>query len=63
MNASMRFLVWGTLPIGSLTGGFLATVLDIRTAIALMAAVGFTCILWVYFSPIRSLKAVPEPLA
>ncbi len=62
MNASMRFLVWGTLPIGSLTGGVLASVLDVRTAIALMAVVGFTCILWVFFSPIRTLKTVPEPL-
>jgi len=63
MNASMRFLVWGTLPIGSLFGGFLASVLDLRTAIALMVVVGFGSILWVFFSPVRSLRTIPEPLA
>ena len=63
MNASMRFLVWGTLPIGSLVGGFLASILEVRTAITLMVVVGSGSILWVFFSPVRSLKTVPEPLA
>ena len=34
MNASMRFLVWGTLPLGSLTGGILATLIEVRVAVA-----------------------------
>jgi len=24
MNATMRFMVWGTMPLGSLSGGLLA---------------------------------------
>jgi MFS family permease len=63
LNASMRFLVWGTLPIGSLFGGFLASLLPVRTAIALMAAVGLVAFLWVLFSPVRQLMNVPEPTA
>ena len=30
MNASMRFLVWGTMPLGSLTGGALAVTIGLR---------------------------------
>ncbi len=63
MNASMRFLVWGTLPLGSLTGGILATLIEVRVAVAIMVAVGFLSVFWVLFSPIRSLATVPEPLA
>lgn len=63
MNASMRFLVWGTLPLGSLFGGVLASLVDIRTAVALMIGVGFLSVFWVLLSPIRSLAKVPEPLA
>lgn len=63
MNASMRFLVWGTLPIGSLVGGFLASVLEPRTAIGIMTVVGFAAVFWILLSPVRSLQTVPEPLA
>ena len=35
MNATMRFLVWGTIPIGSLIGGVLATVIGLRETILL----------------------------
>ncbi len=63
MNASMRFLVWGTLPIGSVVGGVLASVLEVRTAILLMVVVGLGSFLWVFFSPVRRLRTVPEPLA
>lgn len=63
MNASMRFLVWGTLPIGSLFGGLLASVLDLRAAILLMVVVGLGSFLWVFLSPVRSLRTIPEPLA
>jgi hypothetical protein len=39
LNATMRFLVWGTIPIGSFVEGVLGTVLGLRTAIG-TAAVG-----------------------
>jgi len=63
LNASMRFLVWGTLPLGSLFGGFLASVFGVRTAILLMAIVGLAAFLWVFLSPVRGLRTIPEPLA
>jgi MFS family permease len=61
LNATMRFLVWGTLPIGSLTGGFLGTVLGNREGIAIAAVGGLFAGVWVLLSPVRSIRMMPEP--
>ena len=60
MNATMRFIVWGTLPIGSLIGGVLASFIPVRTTIGIGAAVASFAFLWVLFSPVRSLREIPE---
>ena len=62
MNATMRFIVWGTLPLGSLAGGLLASVLPVRTTILIGAFVASTAFLWVLFSPVRSLRDIPTAL-
>jgi MFS family permease len=59
MNATMRFLVWGTMPIGSLIGGVLATILGLSTTIWIGAILGFLPVLFVFFSPVRSLRTMP----
>jgi predicted MFS family arabinose efflux permease len=61
MNASMRFIVWGTIPIGSLLGGALGEVLGLRPTLVLMAGCGLLAGLWVILSPVRGLKAPPTP--
>jgi MFS family permease len=58
MNATRRFIVWGTIPLGSLLGGVIASQLGLRTAIfvgAIGATVAFVPVL---LSPFRSLKVV-----
>jgi MFS family permease len=60
MNATMRFLVWGTMPLGGLLGGALGDAFGLRTAIAIGAVGGMTAFLWVLFSPVRGLRAIPE---
>jgi hypothetical protein len=60
MNATMRFVVWGTLPVGSLIGGLLASFLPLRTTIGIGAAVATTAFLWVLLSPVRSLREIPK---
>ncbi len=60
MNATMRFVVWGTLPIGSLLGGVLASFLPVRTTILVGAAVASAAFLWVLLSPVRSLRVIPS---
>lgn len=62
MNATMRFLVMGTMPLGGLVGGALGDVLPLRQAIATAAATGMLGFLWVLLSPVRGLRAIPEPV-
>lgn len=58
MNATMRFLVWGTMPVGGLLGGALGSTVGVRTSL-LIAAIGQSlAFLWIYFSPLRSLREV-----
>lgn len=59
MNATMRFIVWGTIPLGSLIGGVLASFLPLRTTILIGATVASVAFLWVLASPVRSLREIP----
>ena len=59
MNATMRFIVWGPMPVGSLIGGLLASVFPVRVAILTGAIVAATAFLWVLLSPVRSLREIP----
>jgi MFS family permease len=60
MNSTIRFVVWGVMPIGQLTGGALATVFDLRTAIW-VGAIG-SSIAWLplLLGPVWSLRIVPQ---
>ena len=60
MNASVRWIVWGTLPLGALMGGALGTWIGIRPTIWI-GVVGCACSgLFVFFSPLRKLRDVPD---
>jgi MFS family permease len=61
MNATMRFLVWGTMPLGGLLGGVLGELLGLRTGMIIGAFAGLSSFLWVLFSPVRTLTRIPEP--
>jgi MFS family permease len=62
MNSVMRFLVWGTIPLGTLTGGALATLIGLRETIAVGAIGGGLAVLFIVFSPQRHLREMPEPI-
>jgi MFS family permease len=59
MNATMRFIVWGTMPIGSLLGGVLASFIPLRTTVLIGALIATAAFLWVLLSPVRSLREIP----
>lgn len=61
MNSVMRFLVWGALPLGSLVGGALASSIGLRNTLIVSAAGGTLSILPIWFSPIRTLREIPQP--
>lgn len=60
MNATMRFFVWGTMPIGGFLGGALGSTLGVRFAL-LFAAIGLSLAsLWIYCSPLRWMRELPS---
>jgi MFS family permease len=62
MNSVMRFMVWGTIPIGTLLGGALATWIGLRETIVVGAVGGGLSFLWLLLSPQRHLHEMPEPV-
>ena len=62
MNASVRFIVWGTIPIGALMGGALGDAIGLRPTLAWMAGCSVLATLWILFSPVRRLKEQPVPV-
>jgi MFS family permease len=62
MNASVRFLVWGTLPVGGFMGGALGSWLGIRETLWIAAAGSLLPFVWLLPSPVPSMKEIPQPL-
>jgi MFS family permease len=60
LNATMRFLVWGTIPVGAIIGGILGGVLGLRTAIGISAIGTTLAFLWVLLSPVRRITEIPK---
>jgi MFS family permease len=61
MNASMRFMVWGTMPFGSLTGAVLGTVIGLRPTMLVAGIGGSLAVLWLLTSPVMALREIPVP--
>lgn len=62
MNASIRFIVWGILPIGALIGGVLGQRLGIFPTLVISSLGQLLAFLWVLCSPVRSLREQPAPV-
>lgn len=62
MNASMRFVVWGTMPFGSLAGGLLGSAIGLRDTLWVAGAGGLLSALWVVFTPLRTSRSVDASL-
>jgi MFS family permease len=59
MNATMRFMVWGTLPIGSFVGGILGNTIGLRPTLWVGAIGSLFAFIPPLFSPVRSLREIP----
>ena len=60
MNATMRFVVWGVLPVGALIGGVLGAVLGLRTTLWIGAAGQVLAGAWLLASPMRTSREFPD---
>jgi MFS family permease len=61
MNATMRFIVWGTMPVGSILGGALGSVIGLHATIIVGALGGLIAFIPVTLSSVRHLVRMPEP--
>ncbi|MFG2847016.1 MFS transporter [Kitasatospora sp. NPDC048296] len=61
MNASVRFAIWGTLPVGAMAGGYLGSALGTRPTLWMIAGIGlFSCLPLILTTDIRTLRAFPS---
>jgi MFS family permease len=60
MNATVRTVIWGTIPIGALIGGVIGTVYGLLPAMYIGIAVQVFSGFWILLGPIR-LREQPQP--
>lgn len=61
MNATMRFIVWGTMPIGSIVGGIIATTISLPAAIWIGGFGAALAVIPLLLSPVHTLVDMPTP--
>ncbi|MFI1970598.1 MFS transporter [Streptomyces cinnamoneus] len=61
MNATLRFLVWGTMPLGAVVGGAVAGTAGPRDAVWLCAAGILLVPVPLLLSPLRRMRDLPAP--
>ncbi len=60
MNATMRFLVWGTMPLGALLGGALGSAIGVRGTLLVCAIGGCFAFVPTFLSPLRTMRELPS---
>ncbi|MFI9262200.1 MFS transporter [Streptomyces sioyaensis] len=60
VNATMRFLTWSVMPLGSMLGGAAGTWLGSREALFVCAGAGCLAFFPILFSPLRTMKQLPS---
>jgi predicted MFS family arabinose efflux permease len=60
MNASIRWVVWGSTPLGALAGGGLGSWLGIVPTLWISLIGSILGMLWVLFSPLRTMRDLPS---
>lgn len=59
MNATIRFLAWGAIPIGALLGGTLASTIGLRPTLWVAVGGSALAFLPVFLSPLRWMRELP----
>jgi MFS family permease len=60
MNATMRFISWGTIPVAMTLGGFLGGIIGLHTTIVVGAIGSLVVFVPVALSPLREIRSMPE---
>ncbi|GAA4227114.1 MFS transporter [Streptosporangium album] len=59
MNATMRSVVWGVLPLGGLIGGGLGEIFGARTTLWISATLALLAVVPLLLSPLRTMRDLP----
>jgi predicted MFS family arabinose efflux permease len=59
MNATMRTVVWGTLPLGSFLGGILATSLGVINSLYVGGSIAALAFIWIVTGPVLRMREHP----
>jgi len=62
MNATMRFIVWGTMPIGAIIGGALGNLIGLHATIWVGAIGALVAFIPVTLSSVRQIVTMPAPV-
>lgn len=60
VNATMQVVSWATTPLGALLGGWLGEWIGIRSTLFLIVGGLLLAQLWLWFSPVRTLRTLPQ---
>jgi MFS family permease len=60
MNASMRFVVWGVLPLGGVLGGVLGSLFGLRPTLWVGYVGEALACIWLLASPMRTMRDFPD---
>ena len=60
MNATMRFIVWGTIPVGNLVGGALGSAIGLRPTMLIGSLGTLLAVVPLAFSPVPRLRTVDD---
>jgi len=63
MNATVRTVIWGTIPVGSLVGGLLGVEIGVVDTIYIGSAIAGLAGAWIALGPVIKLKKQPESVA
>jgi len=62
MNATMRTIIWGTIPVGAFLGGILASGIGVVPTLLVGILVSAASAFWIILGPIIKLKVQPKPV-
>jgi predicted MFS family arabinose efflux permease len=61
VNATSRWINWGTLPLGGIAAGVLGSAIGVRPTLWIAVIGGCASGLWLFFSPLRGMRDFPAP--
>ena len=63
MNATMRTVVWGTIPVGYLVGGVLGSTVGVVQTILLGGAISILAAIWIVWGPVIRVREQPAAVS